>query len=246
MLKKYMFIFLMIIVFCTSCTINNKPPKNNSVKNVSSTKVMPEIVTIEDKEYKLANEFNVFPVSQLLRSNIINIEKTTYYKYPVTSFDCYITYDISGLPCIYFDIEKYDEAMSYYNNSSNYNFFCLLGNVYEDEPKQLLKLEKDYPEMLDKLIKFSKEKEYKLFGVNNDELKEIPILDLNSFTKNEIHLYKRSIDEAFTTSKGYKYIEFENKLYLLYSYDFKKNCMNLIYIPTEISDYFVNFLDKIK
>ena len=174
-----------------------------------------------------------------------------YYKYQLTDFDCYIAYDNDAEPNVYFESNQFGEAVSYYNNEENFDFYCLLGNIHDESEQQIIEIEDIDSLIFNQLLEFSKNNDYNPFTSFNDEdgLKKIPISNPDDWMADEIHFYKESKDGAFMTSKGYTFVLHENKLCLLYQYDFiddESPVMLVKDIPSEISNYFCSLLGELQ
>ena len=81
--------------------------------------------------------------------------------------------------------------------------------------------------------------------MNELHLKKVPITNPDDWMADEIHFYKESKDGAFTTSRAYTFIIYENKLCFLYQYDFRDEdapVMAIRDIPKELSNYFLSLL----
>ena len=156
------FISLLFILSFSSCAFN--PEK-------------PDSVIIEGKEYKRAFIGELYPIgdSKLISSGV-KVSGNSYYRCSGTPYDCYIAYDRNAEPNIYFESEKFNEAVSFYDGSNNFNFFCLLGNIHDENDQQIFHLEKIDSSMFNSLLEFSKENDYNPFtSFNNEEnLKKIP------------------------------------------------------------------------
>ena len=77
----------------------------------------------------------------------------------------------------------------------------------------------------------------------------MPIPHPNNWTDDEIHFYKESKDGAFSTSKGYTFIMVDDRLCLLYQYDFgdENNPIILVReIPEDLSEYFCTLLKELQ
>ena len=235
-MKKICFILsLILILCCCSCTINfNKP----------------DTVTIEEKEYKKAFIGELYPIEDVVSSEGIKISGNSYYKFFKTQYDCYIAYDRNAEPNVYFSSEQFDEAFSFYNDASNFNFFCLLGNIHDENDQKILEIQEIDPLMFNRLLEYSAKNDYNPFTSfnNEDGIKKVPIPHPNNWKDDEIHFYKESKDGAFTTSQAYTFIVHKNKLYFLYQYDFSDDnapIMLVRHIPSEIGDYFCDLLKEL-
>ena len=228
----------MILVLCfSSCILNLDKP--DSVK-------------IEEKEYKRAYIGELYPLDDsALNVERVKVSGNLYYNYSKTPYDCYIAYDRNAQPNIYFQSAQFDEAILHYNDKNCYNFFCLLGNIHDENDQRIIAIENIDYSMFNSLLQFSQDNDYNPFtSFNNEEgLKKVPIDDPDDWMEDEIHFYKESKDGAFCTMRGYTYIIHENKLCFLHQYDFKDSdvpVMLVRYIPSEISDYFCDLLNELQ
>lgn len=238
-MKRCALIFIsLILVLCfSSCAINFDKP---------------DTVTIEKKEYIRAFIGELYPVdASFPNTDGVKVSGNFYYQYSGTPFDCYITYDRNAEPNIYFEKEQFEEAASHYKNADSFKFFCLLGNIHDENDQQIIDLENIDYSMFNSLFEFSKDNDYNPFTSfnNEDGVKKVPIADPDDWIADEIHFYKESKDGFFTTSKAYTFILYENKLCFLYQYDFsdgKDPVMIVRDIPSEISDYFCSLLNQMQ
>ena len=234
-MKKICFILSLILILCCSCTINVNEP---------------DTVTIEEKEYKKAFIGELYPIEDVVSNEGIKISGNSYYKSFKTQYDCYISYDRNAEPNVYFSSEQFDEAFSFYNDASNFNFFCLLGNIHDENDQKILEIQEIDSLMFNSLIEYSAKNDYNPFSSNNEDgLKKVPILNLDDWLSNEIHIYKESKDGAFSTSNGYTFIMVDDRLCLLYRYDFgdENNPIMLVReIPEDLSEYFCTLLKELQ
>ena len=237
-MKRYILIILtLMMVLCyTACSLAQE---------------LPDTVTIAGKEYKRAFVGELYPISEAsMHVDSVKISGTSYYKYPETQFDCYVAYDNNAEPNVYFESEQFNEAVTHYNNGDNFNFFCLVGNIHDENEQQIFGIQEIDFTMFDQLIDFSKSNDYNPFTSFNDEdgLTKAPIINPDDWTADEIHIYKESKDGAFSTSKGYIFVLYEDNLCLLYQYDFSDDeapVMKIRTVPTEISDYFCSLIENL-
>ena len=240
-MKKLSILFLSLaLVFCfSSCALN-------------ATKSAADTVVIEENEYTKAFTGELYPVDDsFMSTDGVIVSGSQYYKYSNAQYDCYITYDHNAEPNVYFENINLDDAVSYYNDPCNWSFFCLLGNVFDENEQQILEVKEMDPVMFDQLLEFAAENDNNPFTSfnNEDGLKEVPIPNPDDWTADEIHFYKASIDGAFITSKGYTFVLVENQLCLLYQYDFADEetpVMLVKGVPSEISDYFCCLLNELQ
>lgn len=241
-MKKYIILILsLILILCSvSCT---------------AKKDLPDTVTIEDEEYRKTFIGRLYPTDASFPDaddgEGTRLYGEYYYKYLLTDFDCYIAHDKNAEPNVYFSSEQVDEAFSFYNDANNFNFFCLIGNIHDENEQQIYEIHEINSLMFDSLLEFAEKNDYDpLTSFNNEEnLKNVPIPNPDDWMADEIHFYKESRDGAFTTSRAYTFILHENSLYLLYQYDFSDDKMPVMLIrdiPEEISNYFESLLDNLQ
>lgn len=242
-MKKYMVIvFSILLMMCfSSCNLKMNPPKTE--------KDSTDTVTIEGKEYKMAELDRLYPtVDGVGSTNAVWVMGKDYYQYIQSKYDCYVRYDTSAEPVLYFESSIFDEAFSYYNNEDNFNFYCILGNFYDKNNQRKFELQDVDASMFRQLLDFSHANEYDPFSFANNESGLITVLleDSKNRIENEIHIYKESKDGKFSTGKK-TYVLHEDKLCLLYYYDFGNKeapVMLIREVPEEISDYFCSLLEK--
>ena len=241
-MKKYILVILSVILILNSasCTLKKDLPVN---------------IIIEGKEYQRSFIGELYPLDTGFPDaddkEGIRISGEYYYKYQLTDFDCYIAYDNNAEPNVYFESGRFEDAVSYYRNAENFKFFCLLGNIHDENDQQILEIKEIESLMLDQLLEFSKDNDYNPFTSFNKEegITTVSIPDPNDWMADEIHFYKESKDGAFSTLKAYTFILYEDKLCFLYQYDFtdeKSPVMLIRYVPTEISDYFCSLLENLQ
>lgn len=230
------FILSLILLLTTACTTEHE---------------LPATVMIEGKEYQKAFTDELYPMDDAL-SNSGGIHKAgaTYCKYPAAQFDCYVVYGYQAAPTVYFVSDQFENAVSYYKDAGNYHFFCVLGNIHDENEQQVLEINTIDSAKFQQLLSFSKDNDYDPFAVSHREegLIQVPIPDPDDWMAHEIHLFKQSKDGAFSTLKGYTFVLHENDLYLLYQYDFTDEeapVMLLQAIPTDISRYFCSSLEEL-
>ena len=125
-MKKYIILFFsLILVLCfSSCSLISD---------------LPDTVTIDEKEYTRAFISEFFPVSKsLVNNNGVRVSGHIYYEYSNTPFDCYIAYGNDGFPNVYFESSAFNEAFSYYTDLNNLKFFCLFGNVHDENKQKII------------------------------------------------------------------------------------------------------------
>lgn len=216
----------------------------------SFTVTLPDRVTIGSDTYKRAFEAALYPLNE---SNVAaegtKISGIPYYKINNVPFDCYVAYDSSAEPHLYFADGIFDEAVSYYDSPENYNYYCVISNIHDESEAEQCPISDADSDIFDQLISFAQENDYDPLASHNNaaNVRYAPIPDPDDWTKNEIHLYKESKDEAFTTATGYTFLIVENKLVLLHYYTFENEenpQMAIMDVPTELSDYFCELISN--
>ncbi len=208
---------------------------------------LPDTITVDGVEYKRAYIGHLYEKSYNFSDiKTVKIKNKTYTGYFDKKYKFFVASDLDAKPNIYFESSHYSEAVSYYDNSENYKYICHVGNVYGGDQYTISDID---VEMFDKLLEFSKKNAYNpLTSFNNEDGLEIVAFDSSSkWTTDEIRFYKESNDGAFNTSMGFDLKLRENKLYLLYAYDFEDEAnpvMKLRAIPSDISNYFISLINQ--
>lgn len=241
-MKKYMVIvFSILLMMCfSSCNLKMNPPKTE--------KDSTDTVTIEGKEYKMAELDRLYPtVDGVGSTNAVWVMGKDYYQYKQSKYDCYVRYGTSAEPVLYFESSIFDEAFSYYNNEENFNFYCRLGNAFDEEERRIFAINNIDTSMFRQLLAFSEENGYDPFSFSHptDDLIKVPLLSTENLSENEISFYKESKDEKFSSSRE-RFVLHENKLCLLYRYQLGEEAPRMLVreLPEEISDYFCSILEK--
>ncbi len=228
--NKIYCLMLLIILICilfTSCRLSAK---------------MPETVEINGIMYKAAISASLYPLTEVAdKEPDMKHRGIAYYMYTDGKYDCYIAYDYNGEPNIYFSDSQYDEAVLYYTSSENFTYYCKFGNIHDEHNNNYHVIHNVNSELFEKLLSYASEKSYNPFTVFKEvnDLEEIPVNNSDDWMKDEIHFYKESNDGAFTTSLGKTFYLLDDKLVLLYYYDFgdEDNPVMLIRrIPSEFND----------
>ena len=237
-MKRYVSIFyaLIFVLCCASCTVKLS---------------LPESVTIDGKEYKKAFVNELAPLyDEFSNVSAKKIAGKSYYPFSKTSFDCYFAYDYNADSNIFFESTQFDEAVSYYSNIENFNFFCILGSLYEENGHLLFELEEIDYSMFEQLIEFAELYAYNpLTSFNKTEgLKEIPVPNPDDWMEEEVYFYRDSKDGAFTIER-HAFILHEREFYLLYRYDFTNEeapIMLVRDVPEFLEDYFCELIENLQ
>lgn len=218
------FLILTLVFVCASCNLQ---------KNV------PDTVKIDNREYAKLSVGELYPMDDaFMAGGGESILGNTYFKYSRGEFDGYISYGDDGEPNLYFERNKQDEVISYYNNPVNYDYFCLLGNVSDENNHKIFVLDSIEHSMFDGLMKCI---------YNKAGFMPMPVTK-EDWVADEIHFYKESKDGAFSTSRGNTFIIQNGKLYFLGYYDFSNEGAPLMYlkeVPSDISNYFCDLLENV-
>lgn len=228
MKKIFLIIPLILFITLTSCGLRS----------------LPDSATIGSREYVRSSLSALYPVDYPSSENEISLFGFSFYEYAVSPFDCLVAYDNEAEPTLYFATEKNEDAVSYYSDAGNYRYYCLFGNVQDENRQRIVEIAEVSHENFNCLIAFAAESSYNPFSAGSERnVITVPMPDIVNWTDNEIHFYKESKDDAFTTSRGYTFIINDEKLFLLYQYDFGSETaptMKLIPVAQELSDYFIS------
>lgn len=217
---------------------------------------LPDTVTIEEKEYKRAFIGELYPLFSYSWDDApytqgVLFAQKSYYPYPQAAFDCYIANNTSGKSNVYFESTAFDKAVSYYKNPDNFHFYCMIGNMHDEDQRETFEIQDIDAAMFDRLIAYCAENAYNpLTSYNNEnDLRKVPISTDGTYMDDEIRFYKESNEGAFASSKGYIFKLVDHQLYLLFHYSFKDKENPVMFIrdvPTDIGDYFKVLAQKLQ
>lgn len=235
-MKRFVLILVAVAIIICSTACSHK-------------RELPDTVVINENEYRRAFVNELYPAKEGFPSSAdAKIEGVSFYNYTAdASFDTYIAYDGSAKPNVYFLSEQYDSALSFYNDAENYRFFCIVGNIHDENDQEKFEIEMMGVSMFERFLEFSKENDNDPFSSSNNEdgLIKIQLDEPEKRTDNEVHLYKESRDAAFKTSTAYSFVKVEDKLYYFYQYDYsdtEKPVMLVKELPEDINNYFYGLL----
>ncbi len=244
-MKKLLVLFSVLILanFC-SCGL------------IGGNTKTPEAVDIDGVEWSLAYENGYFyPQEDLNEENKAgSVEGYNFYNFEGKEFDFIVCYSRNGKPNIYFKTEELDSARAYYDNPENCNYYCIIGNIHDENDHRVYELTDLDTDKFEELYSFSMEESYDPSKGLEDRVgkKEIPFDPNSSFTDGEIVFYKADKSGVLCTSKGANYRIEENELVMLYFYyfdgynDYANPLMYVSEVPEELGDYFVDIVDKLE
>lgn len=230
-MKKIMIILLLITtVMLTGC-----------VGLVGMSPDGPETVELNNQTYKTGFYGTMFPNCMKYADEICEIDDVEYKKVEHENFDLYHAQNGEYLEgTVYCNEEQYEEASTYYSDGKNYLYYCMIDNDKNE-------IDDVDTEMFNALLNFADNSEYMPFDEDHNEKVEkieMPMPDENTHKK--LIFYKESKDFLFTSSKGHEFYIIDNSLYFVYQYVHDEECDKLIAVgvPSEISEYFVDYMKK--
>lgn len=209
----------------------------------------PETFSANNKTYKTGFYGNLYPNEFSLTEHTTQSRKTTLVRIEHETFELYyadIGPYVSGT--IYCEESQYAYAAAYYNDPTNYAFFCELGwNKTDGTRTKTVKLSNVDITMFEALLRFSNESYYDPFDKQHNskiEIVELPLPDETRQTR--MVFYKESKDALFCSPHTDYYI-YDNELYMAYQYhygDEESQKLLAVKAPEDISTYFTSFMES--
>lgn len=207
---------------------------------------LPETVKIDGVSYQSAYNGMLYPTDEANVSNEAVIQGLcTFHRFDHPEYDCYITYNDSGEPVIYFAEDQFEAAKAYYDDPSNYRYYCMVGNIFEDP--DVYEIPEMEPERLDALIAFCDKYDYDptTSYQKTVETRFVPVQE--DWTAGELRFRKESNDGCFS-SGDHIFQLVDGALAMVYTYDLESENgyqMEIVDFPPELSDYFTELLKEV-
>lgn len=235
MKKKFLVIvcgLILLSAYCFSgCFLLKKP--------------LPDSVVYKNQEYKTGFYGDLHLLNDVKsEGEIFKTKGFTFYTLNLEGHHWIYTCAESGY-VIYCLSEDWEEERAFYNDPENFTYYCSIGNEYT--PYLVKETEVFESDRLDELLLFAKEHAYDPFNANADKgQKKYPMP--SNLSDGKTRFYKESKDNVFVSSKAYNFYVINDKLVLLYYYDFAfgdeaKECMYGVDVPDNIGEYFIGIID---
>jgi hypothetical protein len=203
---------------------------------------IPNTVTIEGTTYRNGFYEGLYPINFTYSADRIKVGSNYFRRIKYEKFECVKFSDDGTVTDIIYCAEgQWEQAHTYYADRDNFVYYCKIGreNIYRDS---LIEIIQDIEhEMFDKLMVFADENSYNPFNPN-----KIIITHRLTFPNNddspELTLYRESNDGYFTSPKENKFYVVNNKLLLVYFYDYSHGEYEEIVtvdVPDELGKYFI-------
>lgn len=211
--------------------------------------LIPRTVTIDNVKYKNGFYGDLIPNSLSHDSEVKKASDKEFYHVNCDKWNLMLSY-IGEYEdgTAYCDESQWDEAMEYYQDGANFDYYAVIGKGYAwTKSSATLIPDVDYSKF-DELMEFAKENEYNPFTpISNDDVKTVRLAFPDEKESPEITLFKESKDGLFTSYQGFVFYIIDGKLYELFQID----CHNGEYeeliaveVPNDLSDYFAEFLSE--
>jgi hypothetical protein len=230
-MKKIVFLSLALMFFLVSCG--------------NSSGLIIEVKT-DDGGYRNGFYGDLYVIEPETAEKAFKYGKQQFYYLNSSRFDLRITYENPAVPTAFCAVEQWQEAKEYYSKNENFDFYCLRGNVHDQENSEIFSISGVDYEKWDMLFDFAEGNGYDPFGAENENIKRIESDE--HFGNCEIIFYKESKDGAFISFKGHNFHLLDGKLVLTYYYDHnfgEKREFVYVEVPREIAIYFENLLEKL-
>lgn len=200
----------------------------------------PDTVSFENQTYKTGFYGTMFPQKFVYSEETFLKDGVKFRKIKHDMFDLYHA-DIGQYTegTIYCDEKQYDEAYSYYSDSKNFYRYCIIDNLR-------VEINDVDTEMFDSLLIFADDSDYRPFDSEHNERVETIELPMPDDKINKyLTFYKESTDSLFVSSQGHEFYIIDNNMYFVYQYYGGENeKLIAVEVPTEISEYFVEYMNK--
>lgn len=212
--------------------------------------IVPESITFDGQTYMKAFTAEFFPNDYPPGSadaTEFRIGFKSYYHLTTTYFDSCVGYTVYGEPEIYFNANQYDEAIAYFENPENFNYFCLVGNIVDKTDHYVCSVPNMDPLMLDKLTDFILENGHTPFKSNSQKASSVPLIG-DEWKDGEFYFYKATKSGDFLSIRDTLRIV-DGRIVLLHYYDFDGETGNqkMIYVdlPDDLNEYFLSVLSDL-
>lgn len=209
---------------------------------------VPNKITIDDITYRNGFYGDLWPQNLTYGSGSYKVGSKEFHRVKCKKFDWVhsaIGDTTNGV--LYCDESQWEKAHAYYADSENFVYYCKISAQYGKDPVITTISDID-PKKFDELMKFADKNGYNPFGLNKKvKTRSLPIPDKDKSP--ELTFYKESKDGFFTSYQGSTFHIVDDKLLLLYYYDYghgKYEKMVAVNVPYELGQYFIKLLEKLK
>jgi hypothetical protein len=206
---------------------------------------IPETVTIEGVSYRSGFYGDLFPVNFTYSNDYYEAKGNKFRRVNFEMFDLIeFANDGSTLDVLYCAESQWEQAYTYYMNRDNFVYYCRVGmpNIYIDPI--IITISSIDHKKFDDLMVFSNENSYNPFRKNNNVItQKLPIPDKDESP--QLVFYRKSNDGLFTSSEANKFHVINDKLWLVFFYDYGHgNYEELVAVtvPNELGQYFIGLL----
>ena len=208
----------------------------------------PNIVTIEGTTYRNGFYDDLYPINFTYSTDQIKVDSNYFCRVNYEKFNFVkLSNDGSVIDILFCAEDQWEQAYNYYSDKDNLVYYCRIGmeNIYRNSVIEIIH-DIDH-EMFDKLMVFANKNEYEPFNSNKNVITHrLPFPNNDEFP--ELIFYRESNDGHFTSSKANKFYIINNKLLLVYFYDYgngKYEELVVIDVPDELGQYFIELLRKL-
>lgn len=232
-MKRYWIMFLALALVLTGC-VGRVPAGPEVLSSGGNSYKTGFYGTLFPSEYKTAGE--KLPIGNLELKPIVH-ELFELYHADVGSY-------LEGT--IYCAEKDYESALAYYSDPVNYSYQCILGVDSDTQSKETVELRDVDTAMFEALLEFAEASDYDPFDIRHNaaiERVELPMPDHQVDTR--MVFYKESTDHLFRSGRGSEYYVLNDRLYLVYQYDFghgEYEKLIAVEVPDDISAYFVAYM----
>lgn len=203
----------------------------------------PEYLELGNERYRTRFYGDLYPNGLEFTKEEFSIEGETYRRVKNDKFNWIHGFIGPKGETVYCKESEWDEAKAYYEDDTNYEYYCEIGVETVTEKPVTKRIQNMDSEKLQALQNFAKESDYDPFNPRKKVEKEI--IDIPDEKQcPQLIFYKKSKDGYFISYRGSYFFIIDKKLYLLYYYK-GENEMHIVKVPEELSDYFISVVNNL-
>jgi hypothetical protein len=236
------------IIMLFGCVKSIPEKASNIIKGISEhLSGIPSTVTIEGTTYRNGFYEGLYPVYCTYSTDRTKVGSNYFRRVNYEKIDCVkFSNDGTVMDIIYCADGQWEQAHAYYADRDNFVYYCKIGreNIYRDSVIEIIKDIEH--EMFDKLMVFADENGYNPFNPSKKIITHrLPFP--NNDESPELTFYRESNDGYFTSSKENKFYVVNNKLLLVYFYDYghgEYEELVAVDVPDKLGQYFIELFAK--
>jgi len=240
-------VVLLPIAYILFLSIANRKNVFSAIISYALNSIVPNEVLIEGVPYRNGFYGDLWPVNIIYTGESYKIGKNEFYRVKGEQFDLVHSNIGSSAGILFCKKEQWENARTYYANSENFLYYCLVGNKHNYNNYVVTTLTDIDPSKFDDLLTFANKNYYNPFSSNKGiKTRRLPIPDRN--VSKELTFYKESRDGIFQSDRSHIFLIVDGKLLLVFQYDYghgKYKELVAVDVPDELGQYFIEIINKI-